>query len=392
MSSDQGLSPEMTRLAKLVFEQPHQFEFFQAVRILEQEAAREAIAAGRTAPPEIGSFDQGVAVNSPVQFHSSATLRFPSGSITRAWRSETASDRHFTQSSPGITNLEVSCYGLIGPAGTLPAHYTSMVVDRLRHFRDDTLKSFLDLFVQRFVALNYRAWCKYRQVLRYEQALVSSRPDSWEISTKPIDSVTAGVSALVGLAGRGVSSRMAVEDDAVFRHSSHFSRTIRGAASLEQLVAEHLGVNVRVEQFVGRWLELEVSDQTSLASDAQPEGMHAQLGMGTLLGKRVWDVESTFEVILGPLTLSYLRRFLPGGHALQRLADFLRLYAGPTYEIVLRLVLSSAEVPPCRLGSASDMPAGETTNGGPRLGWTTWLVNPGGASEDRADTAFVLGR
>jgi len=391
MTAELDGATETSRVVRLLLEQPHRFQLFQAIRILEQEAARQAIAQGRPAPPEVGGLDRGAAVHSPVRFHSSATLRYPTAAITRAWRGGAEDSGGESQERRHVTDLEVSCFGLVGPSGTLPAHYTSMVVERLRSFRDDTLKSFLDLFVTRFTALSYRAWSKYRQAIRYEQTVIAGRNSSWEVSTEPRDSVTTVVSALVGLAGHGVSSRMAVEDHAFYHYSSQFSRRVRPAEALERLLADQLHVSVRVEQFVGRWLELEPSDQTALAREGQPEGLHAQLGMGALLGKRVWDIESTFEVVLGPLRLRQLQSFLPGGHALIALADFLRFYAGPTYEIVLRLVLAGADVPPCRLGGDEEGQHGQSGQGGPRLGWTTWLVGGDGVGKDRTDTAFVLG-
>ena len=94
------------------------------------------------------------------------------------------------------------------------------------------------------------------------------------------------------------------------------------------MLADLLDEPVRVEQFVGRWLELEEADQTVLASRAAPEGQHAQLGSGALLGKRVWDIESTFEVVVGPLTAHAFRRYLPGSEGLAAVSDVLRLYAG----------------------------------------------------------------
>jgi predicted component of type VI protein secretion system len=46
---------------------------------------------------------------------------------------------------------------------------------------------------------------------------------------------------------------------------------------------------------------LEQPDQTALASCERPEGLNARLGVDAIAGRRVWDVESTFEVAVGPL-------------------------------------------------------------------------------------------
>ena len=63
---------------------------------------------------------------------------------------------------------------------------------------------------------------------------------------------------------------------------------------------------------MGRWLELEQPDQTALASRERSEGLNARLGVDAIAGRRVWDVESTFEVAVGPLSAIDFRSRLPG--------------------------------------------------------------------------------
>lgn len=379
--------PQTQRLVQQLLEQPYRFQLFQAVRILEQEAARQAIAAGQQPPPMVGALDRGAGVHSGVRFHSSAELRFPPAAIQRAWQSSPHEPSQPVACPDHFTVLELSCFGLVGPSGTLPSHYTSLVVDRYRTYRDSTLREFLDIFLQRFVALHYRAWCKYRHDIRYEQAKATRRGVSWDAADDPRDPITSVVSSLVGLAGPGLTERLTLDDEAVFHYSSHFSRTARTGECLEAVLADLLDQRVSVEQFAGRWLELEVTDQTMLASQTAPEGQHASLGCGALLGKRVWDIESTFEVIVGPLTARQFQQYLPGTRGLAVLSDFLRLYAGPTYEIVVRLTIAAGEVPPCRLGGPSDSLEGVLT---PQLGWSTWLVSPTGSAIDRSDAAFAI--
>lgn len=376
------------RVVQRLLEEPHQFQLFQAVRILEQEVAQQAMAKGRQPPPAVGGLDQGAAVRSGIRFHSAATLRFPTASIARANRSQPqASGR--SVGPPHVTDLELTCFGLVGPSGTLPPHYTSLIVERWSRYRDSTLREFLDIFLQRFVALHYRAWAKYRPDIQYEKAKVTSRGVSWDAAVEPRDAITSVVSSFVGLAGNGLTDRLAIDDHAIFHYSSHFARGPKTAVCLEAMLADLLSAAVKVEQFVGRWLELEPEDQTVLASPNMPEGQHAELGHGALLGKRVWDIESTFAVVVGPLNGSMFRQLLPGSRGLAAISDFLRLFAGPSYEIVVRLSLAAKEVPRCLLGGAEEGSAGSL---GPRLGWTTWLVPPAGSPCDRNDTAFAVGR
>jgi hypothetical protein len=56
---------------------------------------------------------------------------------------------------------------------------------------------------------------------------------------------------------------------------------------------------------------LEQPDQTALASRERSEGLNARLGVDAIAGRRVWDVESTFEVAVGPLSAIDFRSRLP---------------------------------------------------------------------------------
>jgi type VI secretion system protein ImpH len=187
------------------------------------------------------------------------------------------------------------------------------------------------------------------------------------------------------LGGKGLSHRLTASDDIVLRHAAHFSRQPRSAESLERLLRDVYRVPVRVEQFVGRWLELEQPDQTAIASRDRPEGLNARLGIDAIAGRRVWDVESTFEVAVGPLSAADFRSRLPGTERLAALGDLLRLYAGPQFEIRVRLVLAADAVPRCQLGGDEQGMA----LSGSRLGWTTWLG--GGPPHDRGDALFAVG-
>ncbi len=381
-SSRDGTASTNRPVLERLYREPQRFELFQAVRLLYAEAVTDTAAAESQATPASGSHGLGALPGAAIRFHSSATLGFPSGAITAIRRGAP------TDGSSGAadTHVDISCFGMIGPTGTLPQHYTALVVERSRRFRDTTLREFLDIFVQRTTTLLCRAWAKYRPTVQQELTHLAGQRVTWdEAAEAPRDPVTTVVASLVGLGGRGLTHRLAAADDVVFRHAAHFSRQPRSAESLERLLRDVYRVPVRVEQFVGRWLELEPPDQTALASRDRPEGLNARLGVDAIAGRRVWDVESTFEVAVGPLTAGGFRSRLPGTARLAALGDLLRLYAGPQFEIRVRLVLAGQSVPPCQLGG--DEPSGSLS--GSRLGWTTWLG--GGPRRDRGDAVFTVG-
>ncbi|MEN9667155.1 MAG: type secretion associated protein [Planctomycetota bacterium] len=377
-----GQTPTIRPVLERLYREPQRFELFQAVRLLYAEAVTDTAAVGSQAAPAPGSHGLGVLPGAAIRFHSSATLGFPSGAIT-AIRRGTPTDGG---AGAADTHVDVACFGMIGPTGTLPQHYTALVVERSRRFRDTTLREFLDIFVQRTTTLLCRAWAKYRPTVQQELTLLAGQRVTWdEAAETPRDPVTTVVASLVGLGGRGLTHRLAAADDVVFRHAAHFSRQPRSAESLERLLRDVYQVPVRVEQFVGRWLELERPDQTALASRDRPEGLNARLGVDAIAGRRVWDVESTFEVAVGPLNAADFRSRLPGTARLAALGDLLRLYAGPQFEIRVRLVVAAQAVPPCRLGGDE----AAVSLSGSRLGWTTWLG--GGPRRDRDDAVFAVG-
>jgi type VI secretion system protein ImpH len=370
-------------LLQALFARPQAFELFQAVRLVEWEAAAQARGLNAPLPARVGGIGVGSGVGSPVRFRSAATLGFPNGAITRITRDADSAV------ALGMVHVELACFGFIGPAGTLPRHYTSLVMERYRRHRDTTLRDFLDIFLQRLAPLLYRAWAKYRPFVQYEQMVLGSKSAPWDDAARIVrDPVTAVVASLAGIGGTALDGRMQAADVAVLAFAGHFARQPRSVGALEQMLAEVVGATVSVVQFVGRWLRLEPADVTRLAGGGASEGQHARLGIDTIVGNRVWDVESAFEVRLGPLDDVGFRSRLPGGPLLVALGDFIRLYAGPQYHVQIRLTLAAAAVPGSRLGGSPVDVRGLPS--GTRLGWTSWLVGPEGAAADRDDPAFVV--
>ena len=388
-----------TRLIDRLVAAPHEFDFFQAVRLAQNAVYFDAVAEGHEPPGEVGSTAANAAAEPSVTFHCAATLGFPGAAVTRARirseddggqnsaGSEASADAAANARVPRM-ELDVTCFGLFGPTGSLPIFYTTLVIDRIRRFRDHTLQAFLDIFNQRAISLLYRSWAKYRQPVQRERMLVRGIGTEWDDgAVKPRDAITAAVACLVGLGGRGLGGKLAVDDDVIFRYAGHYAHFPRCAESLELLLSDLYGVPVQVHQFVGRWLNLEQPDQTRLGTREHPEGWNTQLGSMAIAGSRVWSVQSVLEISAGPLSLEQFRRRLPGTRELARIGDLARLYVNLNYNINVRPLLEAADVPMTRLGGetvdADGSPAGS------RLGWTTWLLSSPSAV-DRSDAAFAV--
>ena len=92
-------------------------------------------------------------------------------------------------------------------------------------------------------------------------------------------------------------------------------RQIDRREGLEAIVANHFGVLVRVEQFVGTWIDIPNEVRFRLRSGPTAE----RLGHTTTLGASAFSVQTKFRLVLGPLDEPQFERLLPGGATLRRL-------------------------------------------------------------------------
>jgi type VI secretion system protein ImpH len=240
-----------------------------------------------------------------------------------------------------IPRLQVRLFGLFGPNGPLPMHITEYARERLRHQNDPTLCRFLDIFHHRFLALFYRAWAQAQPHVNFD------RPKDDRFATY--------VGAFLGLSPASLRDRDTLPDLAKFFHVGALIRQVRNTEGLEHILQHFFRVPVQLEEFVGHWMSLGSRERTFLAREG------ATLGEGAVLGGRVWDRQHKFRIRLGPLTLDQYESFLPGGTALRKLVDWVRLYLCFELDWDVRLLLKHDQVPPMVLGRDG------------QLGWTTWL-------------------
>lgn len=406
---------ELVRKASEVLRQlvqePQSYDFFQAVRLLDQiqltnRYAREGLKADSLVKPAgTGHITQAPSLlgkNTPSQwalqkffgdtlrFESSASLQFPEGALTKIsvpqdWFGDYTDHNDFTTDDE-MVRLELSSFGLIGSTGKLPQHYTTLVVERSRRFRDQTFRHFLNIFTHHFTVRLYRSWVKYRGAVGYEyQKSAHSVGKRASNLVGESDPLTACIAAIIGIGTPGLADRLNVPDEVLYYHVGNLVSRPRTAESLKKMISDVFSVNAEIIPFVGNWLVLRKKDCTRLASQGNPHGRHAALGKSAIAGSRVWDSSSAFEVRLGPLRAEKFSRFLPGQPDLIAAGDLLRFAAGAQFSIKIRLVLKAAEVPPVQLfAQEPEVPLC------PRLGWSTWLPGHAEFESDRDETSFQI--
>ncbi|HEX8686597.1 MAG TPA: type VI secretion system baseplate subunit TssG, partial [Pyrinomonadaceae bacterium] len=173
--------------------------------------------------------------------------------------------------------------------------------------------------------------------------------------------------AVFGLGTPGLRGLMQVKDRALLLCAGLLAQGQRSLVGLERVLEEYFRVGVSGRQLVGRWLTLDEDQWTVLGRG----GRNARLGEGAVLGKRVWDQQGAFELVLGPLSLEEFLEFLPTGWGFRPLCDLVRFYCGDGMDFRVRLQLKRFEVAGARLSA----------KGGARLGWTSWLKRADWAAE-----------
>jgi type VI secretion system protein ImpH len=257
--------------------------------------------------------------------------------------------------------------GLLGAGGALPAAYGEQLAAHEAQCRDRAAHAFLDIFQHRAVTLFHAAWRKHRLPLQAD----GPGPDG----ALPL------LLSLAGLGQPGLRDRLhaadgGVADAALAHYAGLLQRRGADACELQGVLADYLGVPVRIEQFVGRWCALDGNGLSRLGR------ANATLDCNAVLGARTWQRELRLRVVLGPLGTAQQQRFLPGQPGQRALEGLLALMAGVSLEWEIRLRLHRDAVAPSRL-------AGGPAHSGTRLGWNSFLLSQPSPAE-REEPVYEL--
>jgi type VI secretion system protein ImpH len=360
---------EISTLIDQLFQEGYRFDFFQAVRLLEQVAD-----AAQTPGVRPVGYDHHPS-REVARFRALPAHSFPATTVASVERP--ADEDHVSGKSAAAQNrpaaLTVGFMGLTGPQGVLPQHYTSMVIERIRA-HDHGIQDFFDLFNHRLIALFYRAWEKYRFTVGYERFQRSAPAGDPDLFTDCLYS-------LVGLGTPHLREQLDVDNESILFYAGQFSQGRRSAVGLERLLTDYFGLPVEIEQFAAHRERLNPEDRWNLPDRQRPLGRNSELGAGMVLGTQVWIVQSRFRIRLGPLNYEQFRRFWPTGDDLRLLCELARLYAGPELDFEIQPLLEARETPEFRLNAPEP--------NAPRLGWNTW-VRSSDSERDNDQVIFLI--
>jgi len=348
-------------VAQQLLAEPHRFQFFQAVRLLEQVFQRQGVAPAQAVPMR-------------VRFRNSLSLGFPATELSsedeiyslagdRLQDSE-AIDQALLNEELAEVHLTPHFMGLLGTSGALPLHYTETLQLRELYQRDRTARAFLDIFSTRAVSLHYAAWKKHRLALQYE-----------------LDRRERFLPLILSLLGMGMSElrdrlhegQGEIFDQAVAYYAGAVRQRPVSAALMQRVLSDYFRVPLNLEQFVGAWYRVPPGQATRLGQ------ANAVLGSSALAGDRVWQRDLRLRLRIGPLRRDQFDEFLPGGTAADALSKWLSLLTGGTLEYEVRLVLRAEDVQGSALGEGQ----------GARLGWDSYMCTKPQPTS-REDTTYGI--
>jgi type VI secretion system protein ImpH len=314
--------PTTNHLTDELAQNPFAFDFFRAVRMLEN-LRRDLPRVGHSVSP----------AQDPVRFCQKPSLSFAPSTL----------EAYELAGAGGVPRLYLRHFGLLGPNAPLPPHLTEYAFERMHHHDDPTFAEFLNVFNHRLASLFYRAWAANQKAVDLDR-LADQR-------------FAIFVGSFLGLGMEAFQNRDAVQDWAKLFFAGRLACQTRNAEGLEAVLGEYFEVKTQIETFVGRWMDLPPDSVCRLGQSPET----GSLGVNTILGERFFEGQLSFRIRMGPLNFADYERMLPQGGAFERLRYWVLNYCGEHYFWDAQLVLRADEVPQTQLGRAG------------RLGWTTWL-------------------
>jgi type VI secretion system protein ImpH len=250
--------------------------------------------------------------------------------------------RATNKTDPAVLTLHG--FGLFGPNGPLPLHLTEYARERSR-VGDTTFSRFADLFHHRLISLFYRAWADSQPTVQFD------RPSE--------DRFALYFGALAGLALESSADTSEIPHHARLQYTGQFAIQSHPPGGLEAILEEYFGVPVKIEEFIGHWVDLPESCMCRLGASPQT----GTLGTNLTVGEKIWQCQDRFRIVMGPMGASDYQRMLPGSESLDRMMELVRNFTGDELHWDVRLIIKKEETEPVKLG------------GHTRLGLTTWLAS-----------------
>ena len=240
-------------------------------------------------------------------------------------------------------SVYVNFFGLWGNNSPLPLVFTEYAFDRNKHYDDNTLTNFIDIFHHRMLSLFYKAWAINQQTVNADR--------------EEGDNFKKHLSSIIGL---GVFLTTKNESPISLYSRLYFSGHMLYTPNISNLTAilsDYFKTNAEVKPFMVEKVNVPVEDRFYLGSKTE-SGM---LGKNTILGERFISCMMKFRVVLGPMKLAKFMQMFPGKNAYYQLVSWIKYYVAEKFTFDVQLILEYSEIPVMSLGKTCS------------LGYTFWL-------------------
>jgi len=198
-----GVSPRTAELYEALRAAPYAFDFFQALRRIESVHSEL---------PRLGAATR--AADDPLRLGQLPALIFAPSTLA-----------DFQPPSEGRpARLSTYFFGMFGPNGALPLHFTEYARERVRNASDETLVRFVDFFHHRMLSLYYRAWAMAQPTVGFD------RPSEDRFATY--------VASLFGLGMSTLRDRDRMPDLAKLHFAGRLALQTRHAEGLRSIIAD----------------------------------------------------------------------------------------------------------------------------------------------------------
>ncbi len=316
------LRKQSPSLKKQLFDKPYEFEFAQAVKLLEKlYDHKEPIAITPRADLDA------------VRIKSTTLLSTPPSDLYSLTPPE-------NENFPATLNINFM--GIAGQTGPLPNVYGELILDRVKS-KDYAFLEFLDLFNNRLNGIHYHIQVKYNITLSH------NLPQATEAAT-----ILKHFGGLVH--SQEVTSQL-IPMRSYVKYAGLLWQKPRSAAGLHVALEDYFQLPFDVTQFQGQWTILEPEQCTIIGT----KGQYDVLGEGAALGTKAWIHGEKIRLKIGPLDLDHYVSLLPGKKHNKRVAEFTRYYLGCENIFDYKLSLKSDQAIPTKLDGKS------------ALGCTSWM-------------------
>lgn len=308
---------------KLLEAQAEEFNFYQAIRILESIAS--------------GSADSGSKTPMDVKFKAVNTQAFTPNFLSAIDMKKVVSKG---AAPKDVAEVNVNGFSMAGQQGPLPDIYAEML-QRESLAGNTGPEDFVNLFNSRFIHLLY-------DIKKILDPMLFNQPVEMSMLYKLMEAIT-------GHATWNCEERIDIDISQLLSFTVTLVANRQNYSSLKHIIETIFNCDMVITPCVGAWRDLPDRYRTKLGHKS------AILGSGIGLGEHYWDNQAAIDVKMKLSSLEDCRALLPQGIKHNALIALLSLLTDGRYQINVKLSLDWEQIPKSELKTPAPMHLGQSS-------------------------------